>query len=149
MFLNLRNPRFPWNTRSKIVLQNGDRGKVWEYYIGRRYSAIRYKKIAMDNQLFKYLPLTESTSYILLALNEPLHGYALMQKVETMSQGTVRIGPGTLYGAFSQLEKEGLIDMVREEDRRKAYLLTQKGKLVLQEHLRRVEILVRNGRSIF
>jgi DNA-binding PadR family transcriptional regulator len=103
----------------------------------------------MDNQLFKYLPLTESTSYILLALNEPLHGYALMQKVETMSQGTVRIGPGTLYGAFSQLEKEGLIDMVREEDRRKSYLLTQKGKLVLQEHLRRVEILVRNGRSIF
>ena len=103
----------------------------------------------MDNQLFKYLPLTESTCYILLALNEPLHGYALMQKVETMSQGTVRIGPGTLYGAFSQLEKEGLIDMVREEDRRKSYLLTQKGKSVLQEHLRRMEILVRNGRSIF
>jgi DNA-binding PadR family transcriptional regulator len=103
----------------------------------------------MDNQLLKYLPLTESTSYILLALNEPLHGYALMQKVEIMSQGTVRIGPGTLYGAFSQLEKEGLIDMVSEEDRRKSYLLTQKGKLVLQEHLRRMEILVRNGRSIF
>jgi DNA-binding PadR family transcriptional regulator len=103
----------------------------------------------MDNQLLKYLPLTESTSYILLALNEPMHGYALMQKVETMSQGTVRIGPGTLYGAFSQLEKEGLIDMVREEDRRKFYVLTQKGKLVLQEHLRRVEILVGNGRSIF
>lgn len=103
----------------------------------------------MDNQLLKYLPLTESTSYILLALKEPLHGYALMQKVEIMSQGTVRIGPGTLYGAFSQLEKEGLIDMVREEDRRKSYLLTQKGKLVLQEHLRRTEILVRNGRSIF
>ena len=103
----------------------------------------------MDNQLLKYLPLTESTSYILLALHEPLHGYALMQKVETMSQGTVRIGPGTLYGAFAQLEKEGLIDMVREEDRRKSYLLTQKGKLVLQEHIRRMEILVRNGRLIF
>jgi DNA-binding PadR family transcriptional regulator len=103
----------------------------------------------MDNQLLKYLPLTESTSYILLALHEPLHGYALMQKVETMSQGTVRIGPGTLYGAFAQLEKEGLIDMVREEERRKSYLLTQKGKLVLQEHIRRMEILVRNGHSIF
>lgn len=103
----------------------------------------------MDNQLLKYLPLTESTSYILLALHEPLHGYALMQKVEKMSQGTVRIGPGTLYGAFAQLEKEGLIDMVREEERRKSYLLTQKGKLVLQEHIRRMEILVRNGHSIF
>ena len=102
----------------------------------------------MDEQTTKYLPLTESTAYILLALSEPLHGYALMQKVEEMSQGTVRIGPGTLYGAFSQLEKEGLIIMVKEADRRKSYVLTAKGRSVLQEHLRRTEILVNNGRSI-
>jgi DNA-binding PadR family transcriptional regulator len=103
----------------------------------------------METQFTKYLPLTESTTYILMALAEPLHGYALMQKVEEMSQGTVKIGPGTLYGAFSQLEKEGLITMVKEADRRKSYLLTAKGKSVLQEHLRRTEILVTNGRSIF
>lgn len=102
----------------------------------------------MDEQTTKYLPLTESTAYILLALSEPLHGYALMQKVEEMSQGTVRIGPGTLYGAFSQLEKEGLIIMVKEADRRKSYVLTAKGRSVLQEHLRRTEILVNNGRSV-
>ena len=103
----------------------------------------------METQFTKYLPLTESTTYILMALAEPLHGYALMQKVEEMSQGTVKIGPGTLYGAFSQLEKEGLIKMVKEADRRKSYLLTAKGRSVLQEHLRRTEILVTNGRSIF
>ena len=102
----------------------------------------------MDNQTTKYLPLTESTSYILIALVEPLHGYALMQKVKEMSQGTVKIGPGTLYGAFSQLEKEGLIKMVKEADRRKSYQLTEKGRSVLQEHLRRTEILITNGRSI-
>ena len=102
----------------------------------------------MDNQLLKYLPLTETTAYVLLALVEPLHGYALMQKVEVMSQGTVKIGPGTLYGAFSQLEKEGLITLVKEEDRRKTYVLTTKGKAILQEHVRRTEILVRNGQSI-
>lgn len=96
----------------------------------------------------KYLPLTESTSYILLALVEPLHGYALMQKVEQMSQGTVTIGPGTLYGAFQVLEKEGLIDKVGEQDRRKSYLLTPKGRAVLEEHLRRSQILVENGRLI-
>ncbi len=66
----------------------------------------------------KYLPLSESTYYILLALVEPLHGYALMQKVAGMSQGSVSIGPGTLYGAFSTLEKVDLIVKVREEDRR-------------------------------
>ena len=102
----------------------------------------------MDKAFAKYLPLTESTSYILMALAEPLHGYALMQKVDEMSQGTVKIGPGTLYGAFSQLEKQGLIKMVKEADRRKSYLLTAKGRSVLLEHLRRTEILVMNGRSI-
>lgn len=102
----------------------------------------------MDTQFTKYLPLTESTTYILMALAEPLHGYALMQKVEEMSQGTVKIGPGTLYGAFSQLEKEGLIKMVKEQDRRKMYLITAKGKSVLQEHIRRIEILAANARSI-
>jgi len=102
----------------------------------------------MDLQLKKYLPLTESTSYILLALAEPLHGYALMQKIGEMSQGTVKIGPGTLYGAFSQLEKEGLINMVKESNRRKSYLITIKGKTVLQEHIRRVEILVANSRLL-
>ena len=102
----------------------------------------------MDIKLSKYLPLTEATSYILMALTLPLHGYALMQKVDEMSQGTVKIGPGTLYGAFSQLEKEGLITMVKEADRRKSYLLTPKGRSVLREHLRRTEILVMNGQSI-
>jgi DNA-binding PadR family transcriptional regulator len=71
-----------------------------------------------------------------------------MQKVEEMSQGTVKIGPGTLYGAFSQLEKEGLIEMVKEADRRKSYLLTAKGRSVLREHIRRTGILVMNGQSI-
>lgn len=102
----------------------------------------------MDTQFTKYLPLTESTAYILMALVEPLHGYALMQKVDTMSQGTVKIGPGTLYGAFAQLEKEGLIEMVKEEDRRKSYVLTAKGRSVLREHIRRTGILVMNGQSI-
>ena len=49
----------------------------------------------------KYLPLTESTCYIMLTLVEPLHGYAVMKKVEEISKGTVKVGPGTLYGAFT------------------------------------------------
>jgi DNA-binding PadR family transcriptional regulator len=71
-----------------------------------------------------------------------------MQKVDEMSQGTVKIGPGTLYGAFAQLEKEGLIKMVEEAERRKSYLLTAKGKTILQEHIRRIEILALNGHKL-
>lgn len=99
----------------------------------------------MADEIKKYLPLSESTAYILLALADPLHGYGVMQKVETMSAGTVKLGPGTLYGAFSTLESEGLIIKVEEVERRKSYTLTERGKTVLKEHIRRSEILVKNG----
>ena len=93
----------------------------------------------------KYLPLTESTTYILLALTKPLHGYGVMQKVREMSDGLVEIGAGTLYGALSTLQKEGLIRKVHEANRRKSYTLTPKGKLVLKGQIRRLEIMTREG----
>jgi DNA-binding PadR family transcriptional regulator len=96
----------------------------------------------------KYLPLTESTYYIMLSLIEPLHGYGVMQKVEEISRGTVRLGPGTLYGVFTTLEKEGLIVKVKEEDRRKSYVLTQKGKEVLSGQIKRLEIMTGNGLKV-
>ena len=96
----------------------------------------------------KYLPLTESTYYIMLILIEPLHGYAVMQKVEEISKGTVKVGPGTLYGAFTALEKEKLIVKVKEEKRRKSYVLTPKGKNVLLNQIKRLEIMTRNGLSV-
>lgn len=99
----------------------------------------------MNNDYKKYLPLSESTAYILLALIEPLHGYGVMQKVEQISQGTVRLGPGTLYGAFTTLESEGMIVKTGETERRKSYTITGKGKRVLQEHIRRLEILITNA----
>ena|SRR5665648_478269 len=85
-----------------------------------------------SKEIEKYVPLSETTFYILAALSVPMHGYALMQKVETMSEGLVKLGPGTLYGAFSNLEKEKIIRMVHEENRRKVYQLTEKGKKVLE-----------------
>jgi DNA-binding PadR family transcriptional regulator len=102
-----------------------------------------------DKNIEKYLPLTEATYYIMLSLVESLHGYAIMQKVEGLSEGTVSIGPGTMYGAFRTLEKEGLIDMVKEEDRRKSYVLTAKGRQVLAEQIRRLEIMSRKGQAVF
>ena len=96
----------------------------------------------------KYLPLSEATYYILLALLEPLHGYAVMQKVEQISEGSVRLGPGTLYGAFSNLEANKLIVKVGEEGRRKSYTLTPNGKAVLIEQVNRLEIKARNGKRL-
>ena len=53
----------------------------------------------------KHLPLTETVYYILLVLFEPAHGYLIMQKVEELSQGEVRMAAGTLYGAIENLLK--------------------------------------------
>jgi len=96
----------------------------------------------------KYLPLTEATYYIMLSLIEPLHGYAVMQNVEHISQGTVKVGPGTLYGVFTALEQAGLIVKVKEEDRRKSYILTIKGKKVLLDQIKRMEIMTRKGLAV-
>jgi DNA-binding PadR family transcriptional regulator len=101
-----------------------------------------------EKQISEYLPLTESSFYILLTLTQPLHGYAMMQEIEQLSKGSVTIGPGTLYGAFSTMEQEGLIQMVREEGRRKEYLLTSKGAAVLLEQIMRYETMLDNGRNI-
>ena len=99
----------------------------------------------MDASIDKLLPLSEATYYILLALSEPAHGYAIMQQVEAISEGAVKIGPGTLYGAFSNLEKQGLIEMVREAERRKVYAMTDLGRHVLLAQLRRLRVMVRVG----
>ena len=96
----------------------------------------------------KYLPLTEATYYIMVTLSEPLHGYAVMQEVEKISEGTVKVGPGTLYGVFTNLEKEGLIVKVKEEERRKSYTLTPKGRAVLASQIKRLEIMNRNGLAV-
>jgi len=97
------------------------------------------------DDLAKHLPLTESTYYIMLALARPLHGYAVMQRVEELSRGTVRVGPGTLYGAFVALERAKLILKVGEEGRRKVYALTALGNRVLTAHADRLRMMARAG----
>lgn len=97
----------------------------------------------------KYLPLSETTYYTMLCLaREPMHGYALMQKVSETSQSTVSLGAGTLYTIFSTLEKENLIEMVSEADRRKTYVLTPKGKQVLLLQIQRLIIMTQNGQNV-
>jgi hypothetical protein len=81
--------------------------KAANRYIDGRYNECRYMEDCMtEKDILKHLPLSEATFYILLTLLGPLHGYAVMQKVEALTGGTVSIGPGTLYGAFTTLEKD-------------------------------------------
>ncbi|SHM93574.1 DNA-binding transcriptional regulator, PadR family [Duganella sacchari] len=95
------------------------------------------------SELARYLPLSEATFYVMLALSQqPLHGYAIMQQTAALSADSVALGPGTLYGIFGTLEKQALIVMVAEQARRKVYALTALGRSVLAEQVRRLEIMV-------
>ena len=95
----------------------------------------------------KYLPLTEAAYYVLISLNEPRHGYGIMQHVEKLTNGRIKIGAGTMYGNLSRMEKEGLITSVAEEDRKKIYKLSKKGKIVLKLELERLEELIGHGKN--
>ncbi|MBS4175139.1 PadR family transcriptional regulator [Bacillus sp. FJAT-49736] len=101
--------------------------------------------------LKKYLPLTHTTYYILISLTSPLHGYGIMQKVEELSEGEVNLGPGTLYGALSKLEKDGLIKKIAEEEkeRRKSYILTELGMEIIKHEFERLKTLVKRTQHIF
>ncbi len=83
----------------------------------------------------KFLPLSEATYLILASLTEPRHGYGIMQDVEAISGGRVKLGPGTLYGALTNLVGQKLIRRCGETDadsgRRKVYELTPLGVQVL------------------
>lgn len=99
-----------------------------------------------SKSLYKtYLPMTEATYYILLSLNEARHGYSIMQHVEKITDGRVKIGPGTLYGVLSKMENEKVIIMTGEEDKRKYYVLSDLGKELLSMEIIRLKELYDNG----
>ena len=91
----------------------------------------------------KNLPLTETTYYVLLALLQPAHGYVIMQKVEELSEGQVKMAAGTMYGAIENLLKQKWIQPVKsEDDRRKVYVITVQGKEILKmDYLRMKHML--------
>lgn len=91
----------------------------------------------------KNLPLSEVNFYILLALSEPAHGYRIMQRVEELSQGDMRIAAGTLYGAIEVLLKLRLIEPLKSEDsRRKVYGLTVSGRETLKMDVNRMRHMI-------
>ena len=94
--------------------------------------------------------LTEAVYYILLSLTQPLHGYGIMQNVEQLSNGRVKLAAGTLYGAINTLLEKGWIIAANEEkgSRKKEYLITEQGKEMLRAEIIRLKELIENGTRI-
>lgn len=99
----------------------------------------------MDAHIKKvYVPMTETGFYILLCLKEQNHGYGIVQKVQELTEGEIVISPGTMYGSLSKMENDGLIKFVREENKRKIYVITELGEEVLDLEIKRIKRLYRN-----
>ena len=93
-------------------------------------------------------PMTEAMYYILLALLKPGHGYGMMQRIRELSGGRLEMGPGTLYGVLSRMNKEGLITFTGEEGRRKNYAITEAGREALLAEYGRLKRLVADGKLL-
>ena len=100
-----------------------------------------------------FLPLPTATFHILLALKDgEKHGYAIMSDVEELSEGAVKIGPGTMYGSIKRMLAEGLIEETDErpdpemdDERRRYYRCTALGQRVCQAEVERLTKLLRNA----
>lgn len=87
--------------------------------------------------------LTDSMFYIMAALTKPRHGYAIMSLIEETTKGTITIGPASMYTIIKKLLKQEWIYLHDKSDsRRKTYLLTKKGKKVLEEDLKVRKLMI-------
>ena len=93
--------------------------------------------------------LTEAVYYILLSLMESMHGYGIMQNVEQLSGGRLRLAAGTLYGAISSMLDKGWITALdgAADSRKKEYVITEAGRDILRAEYTRLKELVSNGRA--
>jgi DNA-binding PadR family transcriptional regulator len=121
----------------------------------RRSSQGDAVKVRRTNRLAdSHPPLTPATFQILLALADgERHGYAIMREASERTEGTVRLGPGTLYGSLKRLLEEGLVEEGGErvdprlgEERRRYYRITKFGVSVVRGEVRRMEQIVRAAR---
>ncbi len=95
----------------------------------------------------KYIPMTETIYYTLLAVMTPRHGYAIMQYVSSLTRGRLLLGTGTLYTMVGRLTADGVIETV-PDDGRKAYRVTGIGLALLQEETERLALQLADGRAV-
>ena len=110
---------------------------------------------SLEKELRELLPLTPAVFFVLFALARgEKHGYAIMQEVRTLSNGSVRMGPGTLYSTIQRLldldlieETDGPSGAAAQDTRRRYYRVTGQGGLLLEAEIARLDAVVRLARK--
>ncbi len=100
--------------------------------MGRRETTLDGR--AKSESLGSFGPYAGPATLILSSLADgPRHGYALTKDIEDFAE--VRIAPGTMYEALARLERQGMIEPLESNDRRRPYRLTAEGAVALRAHL--------------
>jgi len=97
----------------------------------------------------KFQTLTEQMFYILLCLKNECCGMDIMDRIPAMTAGRVNVGSGTLYNLLEQFQQEGMIRETRVEGRRRSYILTPKGREVLETEYQRIKWQMNDFECIF
>lgn len=92
----------------------------------------------LEKLIKSYVPMSEPSFLLLSSLLEERHGYGIMQYVEVVTGGRVNLGAGTVYTILYKMENDDLIQVDREEERRKIYRITPTGVAILQAEARRL-----------
>ena len=101
-----------------------------------------------ENLQKKYIPMTETTYYTLLAVTEPRHGYVIMQYVRELTKGRIVLGTGTLYTMAGRLVADGVIVAVPNDEGKKAYRITGTGEELLKMETQRLHRQLEDGESV-
>jgi len=104
--------------------------------------------MSLEKARKRYIPMRETMFYILVSLKQERHGYAIMQHVKELTKGRTILGAGTVYSSLGKLEKDGLIESLREEKRRIIYIITPLGNQILHEEADRVSELYNNVKEL-
>ena len=97
----------------------------------------------------KFQTLTEQMFYVLLCLKEECYGMDILDRVPAMTEGRVRVGSGTLYNLLEQFLEEGMIRETRVEGRRRSYILTARGREMLEKEYQRIRAQAADYRRTF
>ena len=97
----------------------------------------------------KFQTLTEQMFYVLLCLKNECYGMDILDRVPAMTANRVSVGSGTLYNLLEQFLAEGFIQETKVEGHRRSYILTDKGKEVLDKEYERIQAQAADYRLIF
>ena len=90
--------------------------------------------------------LTDLAYLVLVSLSKPSHGYLIMAKIDSLTNGGVSIGPASLYTTLKKLTSVGFISLIADSDNKKVYCITEEGFNTLRVEIEKRERYASYGR---